>query len=229
MSKVRLAVISVLLAFILAGCQTDVALTPVSSAPVKTVDLTPSASRSAVDEVVTAVSDSAKRYVSLAELKADSDIVIRGTVVQTTYFFDATVYTKSLVKVDDVYAGNVKVGDQLVFVERGGTITRGEMIRKRGGVPGGDKLTAAELQQNMEFVVDGAHTMLKGDTRILFATYMNNKTDIGEPYYWITGNSAQGKFVVKEGELVNDVDANVGAADRLNNGNPVKFTELQSL
>lgn len=103
--------------------------------------------------------------------------VLRGTVVSTQTVLDgSTVFTKSQVKVEESYKGNVKVGSVITVKELGGFISENEYNDAISMEKFGVQAEQSEDNEILDVRVNGFKVMEKDESVILFLVSVNNST-----------------------------------------------------
>lgn len=187
------------------GCNSTTELNEVSGANLATT--TPI--QTSTNMMIYANMDIGKFYSSVESLSQAASIVVQGEVQNHEYFqFERVAYTKSIIKVTKVISGDVAVGDLVIFVERGGIRTKGEIAERK---PGKIIVKPGEENDPVPVVFNGIENMKKGDKVLLFGKLDNRKTVLSQDFYVCVG-SFQGKFQVN-GNVVERLVGNVDIGD----------------
>lgn len=182
--------------------------------------------------------------LNLNELSSVSEIIIKGKAIEQTYYtIDTQVFTKTKIKVEKVYKGNVKKSDILNIVEWGG-ITTGDKFslkileEKTGKKPTEEEKEKAKLTK-IRVLSGGIPYSEVGKSSV----YFMEKASTGEFSNEIDNNTytpigVQGRFDIKNttnnsnkinDSISNSVSTNIDSIERprgKNNALPeLKITE----
>lgn len=137
--------------------------------------------------------DFIKTFNSVEELSEVSNIIIQGQVLSTEYFtFNQNVFTKSKVKVQKAYKGDIIKGEEVTFIEIGGITTFGEIQKMRP-----DKLVVKPEDMNnpIKMTLNGSETMKANEKVVLFGALPSENKMLKENYYMTVG-AHQGKLQI---------------------------------
>ena len=174
-------------------------------------DPTPSPIVEAEDvRYVSLYTDKIKSYNNINDLDARSELVFTGECISADPVFqNTTLYTRSKIKVDEVFKGNISAGDILSFVEVGGRVTNAEyskgceLIEKF--VEGAPKFSE---DQKLVVGIDGFFPFQKGERVLLFASDVSGfLEEYDEPLYDIIGGWAGKLFAQEDGSFERPLDA----------------------
>jgi hypothetical protein len=147
-----------------------------------------------------------KIYKSISELKDDSDIIIEGTVKDTTSVMQGPVpFTISQVHVDEVYMSNdpdIVRGGEAHIIETGGIINPDFQIKEFLEKFPGKPIDSGKVKPK-EMTMDGISVLKPYNHAILFAKRYTGKAT-QEKAYVILG-VYQGKFLVEDGKVIHDI------------------------
>lgn len=136
-------------------------------------------------------------YDSIKSLKDGADIIIKGTVIDANSFERETkTLTKSHIRVDKSYKGDVKVGDTLTFVEAGG-ITYFQNLREetKAKLEANGKISVEEKKKPIKVTLNGVSPVAKDENVLLYAKKCTDGFYMPETCYSPLALTS-GKFII---------------------------------
>lgn len=115
------------------------------------------------------ISDLLRIFNNSEEVADYSEIAIKGKVEKTQYVLDiCNVYTKSTVVIEEVYKGDLKVGDEIFVIETGGFIPKGVLSNAITMYKYGNEADDKDDPTILDIRYDDNKVMEEGEQVVLF-------------------------------------------------------------
>lgn len=155
----------------------------------------------------------------LDELNSRSEIIVKGKAINQSYYTtNDSVFSKTMMKVEKVYKGNVKVGDVLNLVEWGGITNEEEYNLKMFEEKTGKKPTEEEKKKarskKLRVLIAGIPYSQVGKSSVYFLRKASTK-EFGEQIQkdTYTPIGVQGRFDINGATTNSNVTYDIDADD----------------